>query len=163
MKKVFQDIQLVRQKAQKAWVVFSGETDFKWLKILKPGFRHCFVLLHDGSHWISVDPLSNHMEVQIHHMPPDFDLPLWLEDRGQTVFPAALCRTKKKAAPLMMFSCVEAVKRILGIHKRFIITPWQLYHYLSTQHAQPVHRGFAQKYTGLCTKISTTITAKAKL
>jgi len=35
-----------------------------------------------------------------------------------------------KQAPWMPFSCVEAVKRVLGIHKSFILTPWQLYRFL---------------------------------
>jgi len=33
----------------KAWVVFSGEADLPWLKILKEGYRHCYVLLNDGT------------------------------------------------------------------------------------------------------------------
>ena len=34
-------------------------------------------------------------------------------------------------APIGIFTCVEVVKRILGIHARRIFTPWQLYHYLT--------------------------------
>jgi hypothetical protein len=26
-------------------VVFSGTTDIPWLRVLKPGFRHCFALV----------------------------------------------------------------------------------------------------------------------
>lgn len=115
---------------QKAWVVFSGQSDLAWLKILKPGFRHCYVLLNDGRHWISVDPLSNSMEVSVHHVPAEFDFPLWLKDRGHKIVPAAIER-RQKQAPWGLFTCVEAVKRILGIHSPFIITPWQLYRHLS--------------------------------
>ena len=43
---------LQQQDEQKIWVVFSGYTDLRWLKFLKSGFRHCFVLLHDGKRWI---------------------------------------------------------------------------------------------------------------
>lgn len=117
--------------AQKAWVVFSGQTEFSWLKFLRPGFRHCYVLLNDGERWSSVDPLSHFTEVAIHHhVPPDFDLPAWLESRGLKPVFAPVRRPLKKPAPLMLFTCVEAVKRILGIHRRFILTPWQLYRYL---------------------------------
>jgi hypothetical protein len=73
-----------------AWVVFTGQTDMYWLRFFKPGFRHCFVLLHDGTHWLSVDPLSNYMDIAIHnHLPASFDLPLWL---GQRALVAALLR-----------------------------------------------------------------------
>jgi hypothetical protein len=118
--------------ALEAWVVFSGETDLPWLKCLKPGFRHCFVLMNDGNHWISIDPLANHTEVTVHHVPQNFDLPAWLKQRGQKVIPAAVCRTKKRAAPIGFFTCVEAVKRVLGVHDGFVFTPWQLYRHLTS-------------------------------
>lgn len=119
---------------QQAWVIFSNQTDLPWLKCLKPGFRHCSVLLNDGTQWITVDPLSNYMQVMVHHVPVTFDLPLWLRDRGHKVVPTIIDRTKKEA-PWMIFTCVEAVKRLLGLKKRFIITPWQLYRHL-THHSQ---------------------------
>jgi hypothetical protein len=110
-----------------AWVVFTGETDLPWLCFLKPGFRHCFVLMHDGKHWISVDPLANHTEVTVHHVPSDFNLPEWLAKRGQKVVRAQVCRTRMRVAPVGLFTCVEAVKRVLGLHDGLILTPWQLY------------------------------------
>ena len=113
----------------KAWVVFSGQADLPWLKILKPGFRHCAVLLNDGKNWITIDPLSNYTDVMVHQVPLDFDLPSWMRSRGHKVIKAPLSRISKPA-PISVYSCVEAVKRVLGIHKRFIFTPWQLYRHL---------------------------------
>lgn len=118
---------------QDAWVVFSGETDIPWLKILKPGFRHCFVLINDGERWMSIDPLSSYTEVLMyHHITPCFDLPYWLQGRGYKVMKTKITRDHKKAAPVMIFSCVEAIKRLLGIHKRFVFTPHQLYLFLKS-------------------------------
>lgn len=118
-----------------AWVMFSGKTELWWLKFLKPGFRHCYLLLNDGQRWVSYDPLSPHTEIAVHyHVPADFDLPGWLVQREQIAVPAALTWEKRKPAPLMLFNCVEAVKRVLGLHKRDIITPWQLYQYLKHNH-----------------------------
>ena len=130
----------IQEKKQSVWVVFSGKADLPWLKILRPGFRHCFVLLNDGRHWISVDPLSNYTDIMVHHVPVEFDLPLWLADRGHAVVPAKAERPGKPA-PWAVLTCVEAVKRIIGLHKRFIITPWQLYHHLlntQSQKGEPV-------------------------
>lgn len=118
---------------QKAWVVFSGKTDVPWLRLLKPGFRHCFVLLHDGRNWLSVDPMLNRMEVQLQYVPPRFKIFQWLEDHGYTVVSAPVCRDKLAPAPWRLFTCVEAVKRILGIHARGIFTPWQLYKHLTQE------------------------------
>lgn len=115
----------------KAWVVFSGQTDVFWLKFLRRGFRHCFVLIHDGTGWVTVDPMLHYMEIKVHHqVAASFDLPRWLCAQGHIVMPAPVHRGAGKPAPVALFSCVEAVKRFLGLHHRFIFTPWQLYRYL---------------------------------
>ncbi|MBL4804584.1 MAG: hypothetical protein JKY71_06930 [Alphaproteobacteria bacterium] len=124
----------------RAWVVFSGQADLPWLKILKPGFRHCAVLLNDGERWITIDPLSNYTDVNVHHVATDFDLPRWMCGRGHIVVPAEVSRSETPA-PLGLFSCVEAVKRVLGIHDRLILTPWQLYRHLTTTKEIPTLKG----------------------
>ena len=117
----------------KAWVVFTGQADMRWLLWLRPGFRHCYVVLHDGTRWLSIDPLSNIMDVTVHHnVPADFDLPCWLAERGHTIVRAQIARPMREA-PWMPFTCVEVVKRLLGIHHRFILTPWQLYRHIQNQ------------------------------
>ena len=120
-------------KANDAYVVFTGKTEIHWLKFLRKGFRHCFVLLNDGHHWVSVDPLSSYTDILVHHVPADFDFPAWMKKRGYKVIKA---QTQKplKPSPVNFFSCVEAVKRIVGIQNRFVITPWQLYRHLKRVH-----------------------------
>jgi hypothetical protein len=131
------------QKITQAWVVFSGQADLAWLKILKPGFRHCSVLLHDGVHWVSFDPLSNYTEISVHDVPAEFDMPAWLRARGHVVVETQRA-FPSKPAPFDFFSCVSAVKRVLGLHAQLIFTPWQLYCHL-IQHrpfrAQPIDKG----------------------
>lgn len=134
--------QISPPKPQKAWVVFSGQTDLSWLKILKPGYRHCYILINDGDHWISMDPLSGHTEIMVHHIAPDFDLPNWLRERDFKTVPVHLT-PKKIQAPCALYSCVEAVKRVIGLHDFWIMTPWQLYkklaklYYCAPQNAAP--------------------------
>lgn len=123
------------EQTQSAWIIFSGYSDLRWLKILKPGFRHCFALLNDGQCWVSIDPLSPYTDIQIHHqIEASFDLPQWLESQGYRVVSADINKVHKKPAPWMVMTCVESIKRILGIHKFFLFTPWQLYKFL--KHAQ---------------------------
>ncbi len=123
-------LETIEMPKPKAWVIFSGQADLPWLKILKPGFRHCAVVLNDGERWVTIDPLSNYTDVTVHKVPVDFDLPAWMRGRGHTVVNADVTHINK-AAPLALYSCVEAVKRVLGIHKRRIFTPWQLYTHLA--------------------------------
>lgn len=115
-----------------AWVVFTGQTDRPWLRFLKPGFRHCFVLLNDGRQWMSFDPMLNHIELKVQYsVTADFDFPQWLAGRGYTVVSAPIDHSKKIPAPWRFFTCVEAIKRLLGLHARTIFTPWQLYRHLT--------------------------------
>ncbi len=116
---------------QRAWVVFTNQTELKVLRLFKRGFRHCFVLLHDGERWISIDPMSHVMEVKVHCTDGDFDLPQWLQQRGHRVLRAPMPNALRRPAPTMVFTCVEACKRVLGIRKRWIFTPWQLYRHLT--------------------------------
>lgn len=116
-------------KAPQVWIVFSGQSDLPWLAWLKPGFRHCYALLHDGRHWITFDPMSHYTDISVHSVPGDFDLPRWLESRGLRLIKAPVTRLQKPA-PWMLFTCVEAIKRLIGLHDRLILTPWQLYRHL---------------------------------
>ncbi len=120
------------KNTQSAWVVFTGQTELKWLRILKAGYRHCYVLINDGEHWISLDPLSGYTEIMVHHIAPAFDLPGWLRSHGLKVVDAPM-KQPGCQSPCLVYSCVEAVKRVLGMHEWWIVTPWQLYRNLSRQ------------------------------
>src|SRR5690606_27754728 len=90
-----------------------------------------FVLLHDGENWITFDPLSTYTDIAVHRqIGAEFDLPGWLQARGHRVVRTTLARAACKPAPWMTFTCVEADKRVLGLRRRFIVTPWQLYRHL---------------------------------
>ena len=118
---------------QEAWVVFSGEAELWWLRLLKPGFRHCFAIARDTKNWIVLDPLSPHLEVSVLPLPHGFDVPRWLMEQNMTVIRAPIKRDYARCAPTNWFSCVEVIKRFLGIHTRRILTPWQLYRFLQKE------------------------------
>lgn len=122
-----------QENKQKAWIVFSNHTEIRWLKIFKRGYRHCFIILNDGERWISIDPMAHYMDIVVQNAAPDFNLIGWLERRGYEVMRTELKRDLKSPSPAMFFTCVEACKRILGIQKRSIFTPWQLRKYLKAQ------------------------------
>ena len=111
-------------------VVFTDQTDLWWLRHLRRGFRHCFILLRFGDTWFSVDALSHKTEIMRIDLPDHFKLVGWLESQGETV---VTCRKFSETRKLLWpaaFTCVESVKRILGIHQPFIFTPWQLYQFI---------------------------------
>jgi len=119
---------------KRLWIVFTGETDIAWLKILKPGFRHCYALYHDGQHWLTIDPLSSYTDLEIlSDIAAECHLPFLLQQQGLTVVEAKIPTLVARAAPIAFYSCVEAIKRLIGLHRVTVITPWQLYQYLIKQ------------------------------
>ncbi|WP_114393160.1 hypothetical protein [Oleisolibacter albus] len=122
----------VAAEGRRALVVFcdSEAGGLWWLRLLKPGFRHVFVALEDGAHWITVDPLSPHTDVAVQPVPAGFDLAGWFRRQGMTVVQTRLCRPPARPLPPAPFTCVEAVKRILGLWAPAVLTPWQLHRHL---------------------------------
>lgn len=112
----------------RVWVVFDDNADMWICRFLQPGFRHCYVLYHDGNTWVSLDPTANYLDVSVHgHLAADFDLPNWLRSHGHTVIPARMSRGDKRPFHFAPFTCVETVKRFLGLRCRWTLTPFQLY------------------------------------
>ncbi|HEC14313.1 MAG TPA: hypothetical protein ENI72_01015 [Rhodospirillales bacterium] len=114
-----------------ALVVFSGQADFKALRFLKKDFRHCFVLLPRGGGWILYNPLSHQTDIAVHGAVTVEALAKWYGKQGYRVVQCTEKSAPRKLAPLRPYTCVEAVKRVLGIQNGWILTPWQLYRYLS--------------------------------
>lgn len=124
---------IVTQDApQKMWIVFSGESEIKWIKLLfKKGYRHCYAVINDGSKWVTCDPMAHKTEISVHHqIPADFDLPRWLQSRGLKVVAVPNVSFKKKSLTPAFFTCVEAVKRLIGVRRFFVLTPYQLFRHL---------------------------------
>ncbi len=113
-----------------ALVVFSDDADLNWLRILKIGFRHCFIVLESCGGWVIYNPLSHRTDISVVEDDDVFDLIHLYRARGMRVVPWVVRRPPKRSAPVGLYTCVEAAKRILGIHSRLVITPWNLYNFL---------------------------------
>jgi len=114
-------------------VVFSGQADLRWLRLLRPGFRHCFVVLGSPDGWVSLNPMAHRTDLTVLSVPTDFDLAGWYRGQGLTVVETVPYLPPRRQAPWRPYSCVEAVKRVLGIHDGFVLTPWQLFRYLENR------------------------------
>lgn len=114
------------------YVVFQDETSLWWLRILKPGFRHCYILIPLGDNsYLELNPMSNQLFINIYHFPRGYDYISSLKAASKQVVWVAMPQyTPMSAAPIGVFTCVEFVKRTLGLHDRKIMTPYALYKYL---------------------------------
>jgi hypothetical protein len=70
---------------QQAFIVFGGQADQPWLRLLRPGFRHCFAALADAAGWTVLDPLTGRLVVARLDLPQGFDLPAFYRRAGLTV------------------------------------------------------------------------------
>lgn len=112
----------------KALIVFEDTVERPWQRLLKRGFRHCFVIMNNGQHWLSIEAGIDRMDVALCEAPASYDLAEWFVKAGHKVIEVEVKHTGK-CFPVMPFTCVELVKRIVGIQKCLVITPWQLYKY----------------------------------
>ncbi len=118
------------EKIKSTYVVFTNTTGLWWLRLLKSGFRHCYILqkMQKGHLWLEINPYSNQVMISLHRYEKSITIEEFLVGRGESLACAVKIKNApQKCAPLGFFTCVEMVKRILGIHSASIITPYQLY------------------------------------
>jgi len=113
-----------------ALVAFTGHTGLRFLRCLKPGFRHCLIAVKKGEHWILCDSLAHQLHLDVVSGLDSIDLEFWLRSQGYQVVRHDVCPALPRTRFFRPFTCVEAAKRILGIEALWIVTPWQLYRHL---------------------------------
>ena len=133
----------------KAIVIFRGDLEFPWFYLLKPGFRHCFILWRIADGWVVMDPLCGRLMIKL--LPPYSvaELIRFYAANGTIPVPvmAPLIRSRRRKrsclALLQPMTCVAVVKNILNLRRGFIWTPWQLFLCLTKPHSYltcPSHR-----------------------
>ncbi len=118
---------------RRAVVAFSGQTQLWWLRLLRPGFRHCLVAVEDAAGWIVIDPLSHRTEIAVLPPSPGFDPAAWFRAGGLAVVETRIRDVPRQPAPWRPYSCVEAVKRVVGVPDGRILTPWQLFRFFQRE------------------------------
>ena len=119
-----------------ALVVYTGATDLAWLRLLRPGFRHCFVVLRRGGAWIAVDPLAHvtRLDLVAGSLARDAEVVAGAyRAHGVVVDVVRVQDPPKRLAPIRPYSCVEAVKRLIGRPAPWVMTPWQLHRLLEKE------------------------------
>lgn len=113
---------------RRAVVVFTEETRMPKLRRLKPGFRHCLAYLALDEGWVGIDPLSHRLEIRsFSSWSPEADLAAHLRGLGQCALTVPVLEPPRRLAPPLPFSCVETVKRLVGLHRWSVRTPWELF------------------------------------
>ncbi len=112
------------------YVVFCPSVNFRFLFFLKKDFKHCFLFFGDNYQTFVLDPIINKIEVGFSPVSV-FNLKKYFEVNGMKVLKVEKQYKPKRKIGFGVFTCVEVVKRVLGINSFKIITPFQLYKYLN--------------------------------
>ncbi len=110
-----------------AFVAFGGTPTHWWTYFLKKGFYHCFLILGNGREWYIIDPVMHFTDfiiVKTHHIEKFF-----LNKGYQLIRTTPILPTRVRFF-LRPCTCVETVRRFLGIQHPFLWTPHQLFSYL---------------------------------
>lgn len=110
-------------------VVFGNAPEKPLLRVLKPGFRHCFVLISGAraGEWVCLDPQSHRIRCESWCYSPLFDPAAYYRAIGYHCVWADYPASVAHHIRLGPMSCVELIKRLLGVSGFWIVTPWQLY------------------------------------
>ena len=121
------------------YVVFCGSDSTHWLiRNCRKGFQHAYAVRLDcsGYYWMIVQPNVSHIDIE---MKPVKDYPTVesLMYNESTIIPVtAKIDISKVNSTLGINSCVDVVKRLLGIKSYFVHSPYQLYKYLRRNDGQ---------------------------
>ena len=115
----------------RAVVVFTDESSehpFAW--VLKKGFKHCFVAVDNGEHWIEIDASTgiptframaeSNYELAAYYREHKMTVVETAQEEVQTLFEYSFKR------PYIFTNCVGVVQFVLGMGQ-VSITPYALY------------------------------------
>ena len=110
-----------------AYVAFGGERTRWWMRFLKKGFYHCALLLGNGRDWILIDPLVHFTDVIVLK---NVRIREVMQAKGYRLIRTTPRIPNCTQLQLRPMTCVETVKRFLGIRSFKIWTPYQLFIFL---------------------------------
>jgi len=100
--------------------------------LFKPGFRHCFIFFRGDNCWLMLNPTRWFLHIMELSCLPEDPFPSYLKASNPEITILKLtCRLQE--TKLMYFrplTCVSHTAYILGLTKRFLITPYQLFNCL---------------------------------
>lgn len=77
---------LIKQDFCEFYIVFQDEVSLWWLRVLKPGFRHCYLLIPlDGNAYFELNPMSNRLFINRYNFAAGYDYLAALQSGGKRI------------------------------------------------------------------------------
>lgn len=116
-----------RPRPSRAVVVFEDRAGARSLVWLRAGFRHCFCLVRRPAGWIVCDPLKSITRLDVVADYAESELLSHYARLGMVAIAGDCSSGSRRGSVLRPLTCVELVKRIVGLHAATVWTPYQLY------------------------------------
>lgn len=115
-----------------AFVGFGGSNSVWWTRFLKKGYRHCLVVLACKNNvFLLIDPILKQIDYVVCEDEKIID---YIKGMGYKFIKTEIKQeVKDKPHIFVPFTCVEVVKRVLGITSFWIVTPYQLFKYIKKE------------------------------
>jgi hypothetical protein len=114
----------------KAYLIFEDSPRW-YMKLFKKDYRHVSVVIPIGEQYLYINVRHSDMS----YIVLDAERIERMHDRavGHVTIMQVDVNPKIKFRGPMLFTCVELVKRVLGVHNAWVFTPYQLYKYFVKQ------------------------------
>ncbi len=115
-----------------ALVVFEHRPSRGMMRLLSPGYRHCFCLVGAPGGWLLIDPLKacTYFDI-IPSLPIDVLAESYLTPSRVAVAGFGRRAPDRDSPGIRPTTCVEQVKRVLAIAAPEVWTPRQLFRHLT--------------------------------
>lgn len=157
-----------RNSIVKDWyVIFEDQGKVSVWGMFAPGarFTHCELVGRDSERWITVRPINAGVKLVTTQIPASHNVTdLFEETEAMAMVKAP--RFKKKKPRVILFApwtCVEVCKATLGCGCWYVVTPDQLYQYISMGGNPPAKWKVKNIAFGFCAHIMAVIYTLMKL
>jgi len=117
----------LRADGSRVIVVFEDRVGAPSLKWLRPGFRHCFCLVRRPAGWIVCDPLKSSTRLEVISPYEEDEIVAHYRAMHMKALVGYCSAVGQTSSILRPMTCVEIVKRIIGLYAPTVWTPHQLY------------------------------------
>ena len=104
------------------YAVFTAARDHWRSPLLHPLYQYCYLLKADAGRWIVYCKTSEGLDLMT--------LDEFSASEGNVIVAKAKVRDNRRSL-FMLNKCVGHIKQAIGIRNPFILTPYQLYKYLT--------------------------------
>lgn len=122
------------EAATRALLVFSQPKDqpsgWVWLRLLRRGYWHVCAWVQAGDNWVLIDPLASGTLVMVTACNTETLIGAYDRQPVRLLMVDIPPPGLHPPRPHGVGSCVDAVKRLIGLRAWWVVTPYQLYRHL---------------------------------